>query len=65
MKIDIEGHEKPVLEHFFEHAPRELWPRGIVLEHTHDASGVVEDLKTQQAYRVDALTARNVALRLP
>ena len=34
MKIDIEGYEDRVLFPFFESAPREFWPRVIVIEHS-------------------------------
>ncbi len=63
MKIDIEGYEKTVLDHFFAHAPQALWPAGIVIEHSHDMSGLVDQLAQQQGYRIDARTSRNVALK--
>ena len=65
MKIDIEGYEKPVLDHFFAHAPEELWPKGIVIEHSHDVAGVVENLVERHGYRMDEKTSRNVALKRP
>ncbi|MHA6287867.1 FkbM family methyltransferase [Maricaulis sp. CAU 1757] len=37
MKIDIEGHEAPVLNGFFAESPRHLWPKMILLETRHDA----------------------------
>lgn len=63
MKIDIEGHEKPVLDHFFAHAPSSLWPDGILIEHSHDYAGLVDQLVNQVGYRIDKKTARNVAMR--
>ena len=36
MKIDIEGHEDRALIPFLQHAPKELWPKRIVLEHAHE-----------------------------
>ncbi len=36
MKIDIEGFERPALEALFATAPRELWPRMLVMETMHD-----------------------------
>jgi FkbM family methyltransferase len=35
LKIDVEGHEDRVLLPFFSTAPRKLWPRTIIIEHTH------------------------------
>ena len=35
LKIDVEGHEDRVLLPFFSAAPRKLWPRTIIIEHTH------------------------------
>ncbi len=64
MKIDIEGHEHAVLTHFFTHASRTLWPRGIVIERTHDALGTVATLISQFGYRVEVTSSRNVMLRL-
>jgi FkbM family methyltransferase len=36
LKIDIEGHEFPVLEAFLRDAPRALWPRFLILETSHE-----------------------------
>jgi FkbM family methyltransferase len=33
LKIDVEGFEDRVLTSFFEEAPRNLWPRAVVIEH--------------------------------
>ena len=38
MKIDVEGFEDSVLFPFFDHAPRALWPKLIVIEHTSQKS---------------------------
>jgi FkbM family methyltransferase len=51
LKIDIEGHELPVLQHFFAHAPEPLWPRALVLEHKHEAAQTLAALLTRQGYR--------------
>ena len=37
VKIDIEGHETPVLNAFFSESPRSQWPRMILIETRHDA----------------------------
>ena len=34
LKIDVEGFEDQVLGPFFKAAPKALWPRAIVIEHT-------------------------------
>ena len=36
LKIDIEGMEDQALAPFFKKAPRELWPKCIVIEHGHE-----------------------------
>lgn len=36
MKIDIEGHERPALQSFFDQAPESLWPRLVILEIAHE-----------------------------
>jgi hypothetical protein len=33
LKIDVEGFEDRVLTGFFAQAPRNLWPRAVVIEH--------------------------------
>jgi FkbM family methyltransferase len=33
LKIDVEGYEDRVLTGFFREAPRQLWPRAVVIEH--------------------------------
>jgi len=35
LKIDIEGHEFPVLKHFYENAPQTLWPSLVIMEIAH------------------------------
>ena len=39
MKIDIEGSEHPVLNRFFETAPKSLWPGLLLIETSHEAPG--------------------------
>lgn len=62
LKIDIEGHEKKVLSHFFSHAPKTMWPQCIVIERVHDADGIVESLINQHGYTLKNQSARNVLL---
>lgn len=50
LKIDIEGHEIPVLMHFLTTAPATLWPKAIISEFkTQTAKGIVE-LLTASGY---------------
>ncbi len=44
LKIDIEGHEPPVLRHFFEHAPQALWPTIAITENKPETAAVIEGL---------------------
>lgn len=44
LKIDIEGMEHRVLQHFFTHAPAPLWPRLVITEH----HGTPEHLELQR-----------------
>lgn len=64
LKIDIEGHEERVLASFFNHAPRSLWPRAIVIEHTNDANRIIRRLERDLGYASAGRTRRNVLLRL-
>ncbi len=50
LKIDIEGHELPVLRHFYAHAPRTAWPRAVLTEHQHDAEDAVAKLLLAVGY---------------
>lgn len=64
MKIDIEGHEVPVLEAFFRDAPRSLWPRLVIGEIVGDGGGALRTLLTKHGYRVETATKMNGILRL-
>ena len=64
MKIDIEGHEVPMLEAFFRDAPRTLWPRLVIGEIVGDGGGPLRALLTGHGYRVEAGTKMNGILRL-
>lgn len=61
LKIDIEGHETPVLRHFFSHAPRTLWPRLAITESRREIAGQIGSLFAQCGYRQVLATALNVA----
>lgn len=64
MKIDIEGHEVPVLSAFFRDAPRALWPRLIIGEIVGDGGGALKSLLTGLGYRVERTTKMNGILVL-
>lgn len=64
LKIDIEGHETPVLRAFFRDAPRSLWPKVIVAEIVDDGEGTLRRLLLDQGYRVERETKMNGILRL-
>lgn len=64
LKIDIEGHEEPVLSRFFADAERALWPKAIVIERVGDRPAMVGKLVGQLGYRVVGLTKRNALLKL-
>jgi len=63
MKIDIEGHEYRVLQHFVENAPNELFPARIIIEHVHDINGTVDMLEKRAGYRVMETSKRNALLQ--
>lgn len=67
MKMDIEGYEEPVLNTFFGDAPRNLWPRTILLETRHEA-GISEGaagLCLKHGYEVVQQMRQNAVLTLP
>ena len=62
LKIDIEGHELRVLEHFIKTADESLYPINIIIEHVHDRDGIVNMLIDTAGYNVAEKSARNVLL---
>ncbi len=64
MKIDIEGHEVPVLEAFYRMAPRSLWPRLVIGEIVGDGGGALKTLLTGVGYHVEKATKMNGILVL-
>lgn len=64
LKIDIEGHEPPVLTHFFIHAPRSLWPALAITEHKASTAAAIEQLFTTRGYRRVLANADNLGFRL-
>ncbi|GAA5126262.1 FkbM family methyltransferase [Luteolibacter yonseiensis] len=65
MKIDIEGLEVPVLEAFFNTAPRQLWPRLIIGEIVGPGGGPLENLLVAHGYQLGLRTKMNGILVLP
>lgn len=63
LKIDVEGHEYPILKHFFSNAEKTLWPQAIVIEHVHDKHNVINYLLDHGGYRIEGRTQRNLLLK--
>ena len=59
MKMDIEGHEIPVLTAFFADAPVDLHPKLVIMETGREAGGPLPDLMARQGYVVEARTGIN------
>ncbi|MDB5452538.1 MAG: FkbM family methyltransferase, partial [Caulobacteraceae bacterium] len=64
LKLDIEGHELPVLTAFFETAPSALWPRLILLEVSKHGDTPAYDLCLAKGYALAKRTRINALLRL-
>ncbi len=65
MKIDIEGFEVPVLEAFFNTAPRSLWPRFVIGEIVGESGEPLKQLLISRGYQLDRCTKMNGILTLP
>lgn len=65
MKIDIEGFEVPVLEAFFNTAPRPLWPRFVIGEIVGEGGEPLKNLLVSRGYRLQRCTKMNGILVLP
>jgi FkbM family methyltransferase len=65
LKIDIEGHEIPVLTAFFATAPRSLWPRLILGEIVGADGGALRQLLLDRGYVLAGSTKMNGIFRLP
>ena len=65
VKLDIEGHELPVLQSFFGQAEKSRWPKLIQLEqHRKHALNEAANLVLEQGYRLVLRTRMNVVLAL-
>ena len=64
MKIDIEGFEVPVLEAFFNSAPRTLWPQLVIGEIVGKGGEPLKKLLIGHGYRLERCTKMNGILVL-
>ena len=64
MKVDIEGHDERALTAFFEHAPKTLWPRLLILETGRDETTSLLELCTGHGYTITKRTGINSILVL-
>jgi FkbM family methyltransferase len=64
LKLDIEGHELPVLTAFFKAAPKALWPRLILLEVSKHGDTPAYDLCLAKGYKLAKRTRINALLAL-
>ena len=65
VKLDIEGHELPVLKGFFENAPRDRWPFYLQLEqHRKEDLDAAVRLTMSNGYRLLERTRMNVILSM-
>jgi FkbM family methyltransferase len=60
LKIDIEGHERQALAPFFRSAPETLWPKRIVIEHTH---ADLQSTLAAHGYDLVSKTRKNLMLQ--
>ena len=63
LKIDIEGMELPVLSHFIDNAPEELWPSVMILEAQRDEITPALSYIQEAGYEITERTRMNVVLR--
>ena len=64
LKIDIEGMEEPVLNHYFDNAEPCLWPRLIVLEAQRGNTTPALERLLAQGYCIEQRTRMNAVLAL-
>jgi FkbM family methyltransferase len=64
LKLDIEGHELPVLTAFFENAPKPLWPGLILLEVSKHGETPAYELCLKKGYTLAQRTRLNALLKL-
>lgn len=66
IKIDVEGMEDHILFPFFECAPRSLWPKFVIIEHTssRDWKRDILSFMLSSGYKAERKTRSNTMLRL-
>ncbi|MDT8369494.1 MAG: FkbM family methyltransferase [Longimicrobiales bacterium] len=65
MKIDIEGMEPPVLDLYFDEAPRRIWPRLLIVERGEStAHAALTDRLRRLGYRTLLVTRMNLVVEL-
>lgn len=62
LKIDIEGHEPPVLRHFLTHAPETMWPGAVISEFKEQTAADILALFAERGYRRRETTKLNFIL---
>lgn len=65
LKIDIEGMEAAVLDHYFSHSGPPLWPGLVILEAPRGAETEALGALTARGYRIDHRTRLNAVLSRP
>jgi FkbM family methyltransferase len=65
MKIDVEGFEDVILDPFFRHAPRAMWPRLVIIEDCRDSWKVdLISIMQRSGYSIVSRSKLNLILRL-
>lgn len=59
LKIDVEGHEVRVFDHFYKNAPRSLWPKAIVTEFKDDTGPDILRILEGSGYKRVRITHLN------
>ena len=62
LKIDIEGHEPPVLRHFLTHAPESMWPKAVISEFKDQTAADILGLFAERGYQRRETTKLNFIL---
>jgi hypothetical protein len=64
IKLDIEGHEYPVMKKFFEESPRECWPEYLQIEQYRQVElNETVSLCLSHGYKITMRSRMNVILK--
>ena len=64
IKLDIEGHEYPVMKKFFEESPREYWPEYLQIEQYRQVElNETVSLCLSRGYEITTRSRMNVILK--